>query len=353
MLDPHHPQSATSEPASKSPVARKGPLGHPGVLLLAGAVVLLGAYALGYLPQFGSLLEDAIRSSYSRDLPDFSPAIYGIAGLAAFFILLGLLRCFDLLIRQFRNSSPLKSRPAKPIEQFIEEASTADIGLRVAREGYNLLKPQYPYKMCIDLNDNLRTDLRLPDEAIRALDTLLRTRCDRRQERVSPASDCPAPAVQSIVNVRDLLHVVETAPPLREDRSGSRDRAGEGAPSTPSRQRRLSDSAQRKALHAATLSAIETGSLHTSNASGLHRRLSDYSGPRRRSTDSRSDADYKGPFQRATDRAPDPTPDWKSDRPPASSPERKAQPSADLSQLEPPDPVFAASRSKRTPEPTR
>jgi hypothetical protein len=349
MFGPQHPQSGSNESGSTSAAARKGPLGHPGVLLLAGTVVLLGAYALGYLPQFGSLLQDAIRSSQSSDVPVLSPAFYGITGLAAFLMLLGLLRAFDLLLRQFRDTSQLKSRPAKPVEQFIEEAAAANIGLRVAREGYYLLEPQYPHRMCIDLNDDLREDLRLPDEAIRALDALLRTRCDRRQAPVAPPATGPvvsaAPSAHALATVSDLLETVEAAPPLREDRSGSRERAAAGTVLTPSRQRRLSDSAQRKALHAATLSAIETGSLHAPDASGLHRRISDYTGPRRRATDNRAIPEYKGPYQRATDGRPD--------RPQPSVPERKAQPTSDTAKMYPRDPVFASPLIKRTPEPTR
>ena len=282
--------------------------------------------------------------------PRWARCFYGIAGLAAFLILLGLLRSFDLLLRQFRDNSPLKSRAAKPVEQFIEEAAARDISLRVAREGYQLLEPQYPYRMCIDLGDDLSGDLRLPDEAIRALDALLRTRCDRRQTPVSPAAKSAIGSpVQAIVTVFDLLHAAETAPPSREDRSGSRERSADGTISTPSRERRLSDSAQRKALHAATLSAIEAGSLHTPDSSGLHRRFSDYSGPRRRATDDRDDTEYNGPHQRATDRLADRV----ADRPPASSPERKAQSAAVPEEHNLGDPVLASRRAKRTPEATR
>ena len=350
MPDSHQPQSASIESGSKSSAARKGLFGHPGALVIAGIVVLLGANALGYLPHLGSLLKDSIRFSRSSDLTALGTAFYGIAGLAAFFILLGLLRSFDLLLRHFRATSPLKSRSVKPLEQFIEEAAAANISLRVARESYYLLEPQYPYRMCIDLSDDLRSDLLLPDEAIRALDALLRARCDRRQDSISATQNSPLDSrVRTLVSVFDLLQTAESAPPSREDRSGSRDRAGDGTGANPSRQRHLSDSAQRKALHAATLSAIEAGSLHTPDSSGPHRRFSDCGGPRRRATDHRSDAEYTGPYHRATDRARDSP----QGRPSTSSPERMAQPAALSAELRPVDSVFALQQATRTPEQIR
>lgn len=341
MVGARSRQSVASSGENAPASARTGPLVHPGVLVLLGVAVLLGAYALGYLPQFGSLLEDAVRSSRSTDLPALNPAVYGIAGLAAFFILLGVLRSIDILFRKLSNTNPLKVRPLKSVEQFIEEAAAARISLRVARESYYLLEPHYPHKMCIDLQDSLRGDLLLADEAIRTLDALLLTRCDRR-----PASiHSPAPPTSNFVTVFDLLHRAEIALPLRADRSGSRERAVDSATAAPMPERRQSDSAERKALHAATLLAIESGSLHSEGASGLHRRSSDYNGPRRRATDNRADSEYKGPFQRSTD------------RPRISSPERHAQPAPgsdlDPAELNRRDPLFIPPHNKRVPEPTR
>lgn len=337
MLTPRTTESANAPQASPTPpAAPKGPLGHPAVLVLAGVTVLLAAYALGYLPEFGSLLQDAMRSSRSSDILVFNPAFYGIAGLAAFLILLGFLRGFDMLLRKLRGTSPLKSRPAKPVEQFIVEAMAAKISLRVAREGYYLLEPHYPYKMCIDLNDDLRADLLLADESLRALEAMLLTRCDRRQ---APVNATTAPAL-NFVTVQDFLLRAENAPPLRADRSGSRERSTDSGSRAGLGGKRQSDSAERKALHAATLQAIESGSLHDMGSSGLHRRSSDYTGPRRRATDKRDDSNYTGPFQRSTD------------RPAASSPLRSAQPNQYPGELHRSDPLFLPPRSKRIPEPS-
>lgn len=329
--------SRSTQTDARSPVARKAPLVHPGVLVLAGCVILFGAYALGYLPQFGSLLEDAIRSNRSSDTPVLTPAYYGIAGLAAFLILLGLLRSFDLVLRKLRNGTPLKTRPAKGIEAFIEEATSAEISRRVAREGYYLLEAHYPYRMCIDLNDGLRSELRLDDEAIEVLAATLLTRCDRRKSSAARTKQ----AGPSANTVFDLLHLAETAPELRADRSGSRERTSDlTVPDGPS-EKRNSDSAQRKALHAATLIAIESGSLRAHGDSGDHRRSTDYKGLRRRATDIRVDPEFKGPFRRATDRP----------APPAS--ERKAQPVPDPAELNRRDPLFVPPLNKRVPESTR
>ena len=365
--------SRTTQSATTSRTSSKGPLSHPVVLVPAGLAILLGAYALGYLPQLGTLLRDADRLGRSVDIPGLSPAVSGIAGIAAFLILLGLVRSVDMLLQKLRDTVPLKARLAKPVEQFIEEATAARVSRRVAREIYSLLEPHYPKQMSIDLNDNLRTDLQLSDDDIQILNAQLFTRCERH---ALPA-DANVRKLLDSTTVFDLLQRVEAATPLRADRSGSRERATDFAPANAAGGKRQSDSAQRKALHAATIQAIETGSLHLSGASGLHRRSSDYRGPRRRVTDQRGDPEYTGPFQRVTDvvrgLAADPAPqqalerqpeqwtkrglDLQSERqpgrPPASSPERRAQPAPDPPALNRRDSMYVAPLPRPGPESTR
>ncbi len=344
-----------SAPASKP---RKGPSSHLAILLSAGLVVLLGAYALGYLPQFGSLVEDAVHSSRSYDVPALNPAFYGLAGLAAFLLLLGLMRLMDTLLGSLRNTTPHSIRPFKPVEQFIEEAAAAKISPRVARESYRLLEPYCRQRMCIDLNDDLRAHLQLDEDAIRAVDAQLFTRCDRFQTATgSNRPDSIVYAPPSVITVLDLLQRVEAAPPTRADRSASRERSSDLLPPGATHVKRKSDSAQRMALHAATLHALESSSLHLDGASGVHRRSSDYNGPRRRATDKRDNPEYKGPYQRATDskasRAPERMSGNRSNRPPASSPERKSALPIESTEPNRSDSVFTQSRATHLPETTR
>ena len=358
MPDPHQPPSASPESGSTLPRARKNFPGDSSQLLAAGTILLTGAYLLYHISQFdhqaGMLVEDVLRSSRSSDIPAVGPILYGVGSLVAFLSLVCLVRSCHHLLRRLRDTSSLKSRPPKSVECFIEEAAAACISLHVARESYDLLKPHYPNQMCIDLSDDLRSDLRLSVEAIGALNGLLRTRCGRRQEKSAGNQDSPSGLpVPDFVTVFDLLQATEASPPCGEDLSLSRDPRGEGISGTPSRQRRLSDSSQRSALYASTVSAMDDGSLCVPDPSGLNRRYSDYVGPRRRATDNRSDAEYKGPYQRATDRASGRTASRTSERPPPSSPVRKTQPAASFTELDLPDSVLVSRPSKQSSEPIR
>ena len=301
--------AAAPNPERRSLRRAQGPLGHPAVLLIIAASILFVAYALGYIPQFGSLLEAAVRSTQNAGSPALDPALYGVAGLAAFFVLFALLRSVDLLLNRFRKRSPLELRPVKPINAFLQEAAAGGIGVRVARESYHLLKPHYPNVMSVDLNDDLRSDLGLSDEEIRLLDTHLLARCDRREAPATPDS-------RNVTTVFDLLLKAETSTVLSGGRSsGSRERStdapaevpkvvADGIPGiVPTFHSRNPTSAERKAIHAEALRAIESRSLRTSDPSMLHRRSSDYEGPRRRATDvDAAPAVFKGPYRRATDR---------------------------------------------------
>ncbi len=333
--------------ASRPSGARRGPLSHPAILFLIAIGILFGGYALGYIPQIGSLLEAAVRSGEKTAVPALSPVFYGIAGLVAFLLLLALLRSIDMLLRGIRNASPLANRPVKSLAEFIEETAAINISVRVAREGYHLLQPHYPGLMCISLGDRLRSDLRLDEEEILLLDAKLLTRCDRR--------DCSADVAANasgLITISDLLLRVEAASPVHLERpSGLRDRATDnvgpavpvqkpGIPPDP----RNPTSAQRKAIHAAALHAIESRSLRIAQTSGLKRRNSDYEGPRRRATDNPSKTPaYDGPYRRVTDQMAafsDP-----------SSFEHKAE--FDPARLSRQDPLFGPTQGRQSSAPGR
>ena len=193
--------------------------------------------------------------------------------------------------------------------------------------------------MSIDLADRLREDLHLEEEVVRLLEAKLLTRCDRRDR----SNQAMLTDVAMLTTIRDLLSRVESAALLPIERpSGVRDRSTDTPALLPIHEVRNPSSAQRKAIHAAALQAIESRSLRLAETSGLRRRSSDYDGPRRRATDYPAKTPtYPGPFRRAADLVPI--------QPPASSSCRKAE--AEPATLNRQVPSLVPSRERRRPEP--
>jgi hypothetical protein len=256
-------------PRSIDPVLpRKGPIGSPGIFLLIAVAILCSAYALGYLPHFGSLLEKP------------SLVFYGVAGVVAFLVLLVLLRSLDLAVRKTGDTTPFADRRYKTIARYVAEATDQGISLRVARESYHLLQHFYPGKMCAELNDDLDRDLGISEEALSTLHAGLLHRCDRQEST--------KPELAALNTVLDLLLSIEAARLNHFEHSISRG-GSEG--------RLSASSGQHGVAH-----PYNSRSRTTPRLSGLHRRASDYNGPRRRATDRRATAAYTGALRRAHER---------------------------------------------------
>ena len=135
------PAQAQFLSGSSSNRTRRGSFSHPATLLFLAIALLLTAYALGYLPQFGRLLDAAVRSGENTALPALSPVCYGVGGLAAFLLFLALLRSVDMLLHGSRRPLLQPKRVAKPLAGFLEETAAAKISTRVAQEGYQMLQP--------------------------------------------------------------------------------------------------------------------------------------------------------------------------------------------------------------------
>jgi len=218
---------------AKSHAAHRVALTSPRLLLLVVLALLVSAYALGHLPLPG--VRPGIVFDVVHSVPlSLDPAFYGIAGFAAFLVLLALLRSCDILIRRMGRTNPLAPEPAKSLQQFPHEVSAAPVA------------------------------------------------------------------------VREIFPTVEAVPAPQPERSGMRDRSTD----PPASAALTSTSTQRKALHAA-LNAGNAAGLAAGDAPKHQRRLTDYTGPRRRLTDKRVMQEYRGPFRRATDQ---PSPGFASEQ---------------------------------------
>jgi hypothetical protein len=275
--------TASNSRSSELEPVRRGSLSNPVILLLLALAVLLAAYALRYLPQlatlFGHFFNEAFLSSQHAGATELTPAVYGIASLVAFFVLLALLRTIGILLRKVSGRETFAPRTPKSIEQFVEEAAAAKIGQRVARESYHLLLHHYPHHMSISLEDSLRLDLNLTSEDILTLRSTLLARSSRRHIAIADSA--------GIITVRDLLAHAEATPEQRKDRSGSHNRA--------------SDPPTEEEGFVASDSLIGSHIRTREHIANLQRRAADYTGPRRRATDNRVNPEYVGPRRRSTD----------------------------------------------------
>jgi hypothetical protein len=320
-------------------------------VLLFVAIALAGAaYAFGYLPKAGNFFESLLFGQGSH-ISAVSPLVFGLLGLLAFLIVIGLLRVGEFLLGKSRHASPLDGRAEKSLEQFVAEATcdpasgipesagrAVRISARVAREGHNLLERFYPRPVSIELEDDLRDGLGLTEEQIITLRSTLLTNTDRRED--SEAS------VREIRTVQQMLHNVEKAPlqhlnssvtpvGVVSDRSGARTRATDH---------------ERAALAMAAVSATGAKAMAgppipPGQDSGLRRRSNDYSGPRRRMTDKQPDPVYRGPYRRLDDPGSGSRP-----RATTSGERRIEQTSEELSKLDP-LPMLRRNRPK-SPEKT-
>jgi hypothetical protein len=298
-------------------------------------VVVCAAFVFGHFSRTATFFE-SLQLSQGSHLSALSPLVYGLFGLVAFLILIGVLRAAEFLLHGPKRTSPLGGRAEKSLEQFVEEATCAPapalpegaggdvrISTRVAREGHNLLERFYPKPVCIELGDDLREHLGLTEEQVITLRSSLLSDTDRRED--SEVS------VQEIRTVRHLLRNVEKAPlqhlnksvtpvAVVSDRSGARTRATDHERAA----------AARTASPAASAKLPSGPSTSAGQDSGLRRRANDYSGPRRRMTDQLPEPVYRGPYRRMNDPASGSRP-----RATTSGERRIEQTSAELSKLDP------------------
>lgn len=196
--------SAKHVRAREPNLTRRGLLGHPRTLLLALLAIVFTAYVLGYLPQLDVLFGSAIDDSRSHGLLIVGPVILLIVGLFVVFVLLLILGFLGNLLTSIARSFTFVGRKHTTVQQFTTLAQMEGLSARVAKETYELLKPHYPAKMCIGLEDQLRQHLGLNDEGILFLQSRLLHRCDRREVLSF--------SVESIQTVFDLMQHVEGAP---------------------------------------------------------------------------------------------------------------------------------------------
>jgi hypothetical protein len=199
-------------------LTRKGALAHPGTLLLGALALVFTAYVLGYLPQLDVFSDHAVRVTRDQGLPIAAPILLGIVGLIVLFVLLLILRSLFDAIRSARKSVSFLGRETISIPSFVLSAAENRIGSRVAIETYNLLKPHYPKTMCIEVEDDLRRELRLSDENILFLQSQLLNRCDRRE--------LLSFSVGQITTILDLMRHAEHAPPQHLSEPSLRRQAG-------------------------------------------------------------------------------------------------------------------------------
>lgn len=197
--------SAKHVRAREPDLTRKGPLGHPRTILLAIVAVIFTAYVLGYLPQLDSLFGSAVENSRNHGLLIVGPIVLLIVGLFVLFILLLIFGFLGNLLTSFSRTVTFFGRSHTTLDEFTKLAQAQGIPARVAKETYELLRPHYPRKMCIALEDELRKHLILKDESIRYLQSKLLNRCDRREVLSF--------SVASLQTVFDLMQHVEGAPP--------------------------------------------------------------------------------------------------------------------------------------------
>lgn len=245
------------------------------VLVLGVLTVAVTIYLLASLSPVQDFVETTMHSTQNNGMTALDPVFYGVAGLAAFVLLLAIFRLVNSIIRKFNKPDPLGESPEKSFEEFAREAGQQKISVRVARESYELLSHSYPSRMCIDLDHDLRNDLKLNDDDIVQLYAGLLSRTERREMRSLIA--------ENIGTVHDLLDYVEKAPAQHLDGVAIRVRATD----LPSAERGR---------------AVGPGIFLRDQASEGNRRASDYLGPRRRASDNKVKRAYSGPHRRATDR---------------------------------------------------
>ncbi len=197
--------SAKHVRAREPDLTRKGLLGHPRTLLLAVVAIVFTAYVLGYLPQLDSLFGSAVENSRNHGLLIVGPIVLLIVGLFVLFILLLILGFLGNLLTSFSRTVTFFGRKHTTLQQFTTLAQMQGLSSRVAKETYELLKPHYPRKMCIAVEDELRKHLILKDENIRYLQSKLLNRCDRREVLSF--------SVETLQTVFDLMQHAEGAPP--------------------------------------------------------------------------------------------------------------------------------------------
>jgi F0F1-type ATP synthase membrane subunit c/vacuolar-type H+-ATPase subunit K len=315
--------------------AGKNLLPHLGVALLIALALAGAAYAFGYLPRAGNFLKSAAPGQGSHTSA-FSPVIFGLLGLLAFLVLIGLFRAIEFLFHGSNRFSPLSGRAEKSLEQFVAEATSdpaavlpesdggaVRVSTRVAREGHNLLERFYPKPVCIELEDDLRQDLGLTEEQVLGLRAGLLSNTDRREDTQAPVGEIRT-VQQLFINVEKvpLQHLNKSAVPGGEisDRSGARTRATDAERAA----------ASLAASTATGANAIDGLTAPKGKDSGLRRRSNDYSGPRRRMTDKLPEPVYRGPYRRTNDPASGSRP-----RATTSGERRVEQTSAELSKLDP------------------
>jgi len=264
-----------------------------GVLVLGAVGFLLTGVALGYsLGPESHVIETMHAMQWNATRAQGSIA-YGMAAYATLaasvvVVLVALVRSSSgRLPRRLGRTNGLAGRREKPVAEFVREAKAVEIGLRVAREGYDLLQHHYPRPMCIDLGDSLRDDLKLTEENIAALRAELLGRTDRRSMGAANVSE--------IETVRDLFELAEHSPMEAIDRASMRLRITdlpfparpvvaniEFTPSTP---------------------VPDPDFLRRAHFNWLRRRDSDYKGLRSRATDEQGASHHAGPFRRANESA--------------------------------------------------
>ncbi len=110
------------QPADRSVAGLQGAL-RLAVLLPFTAALLFVACAVASVPRLSRPVGEFVRSHQNAAVGGLGPALYGLAGLAAYLTLLALLRLGDTLVRRLRKTSPAAEQTAKPMELILEETA--------------------------------------------------------------------------------------------------------------------------------------------------------------------------------------------------------------------------------------
>ncbi len=259
-----------------------------GVLIVGAVAVLLTGGALGYSLRPEVQAGRTVHSAQWKVAQWQGPIFYGTVATMTAVLLLTLVRSLGgIRLWRFGRANRFAGRKEKPAGRFVEEAKAMRIGLRVSREGYDLLRHHYPRPMCIALGDSLRGDLKLTEANIVALRSELLGRTDRWEQTYTD--------VKKLETVGELLLEVEDAPRERIDRAAMRLRITdlpfparpvveniEFTPSTP---------------------VADPDFLRRAHFNWLRRRDSDYKGFRSRAADVQAASEHAGPFRRANEQA--------------------------------------------------
>jgi hypothetical protein len=253
------------------------------VALFPVALVLVSlriAVAHGLLP---GVVPSLTITLAGRNIDPVLPGslLCGTAGLAVF-----LLLCVaERLLRALSGHKP-EHRPAhQTLEQFVADAGLVHIDPRIASEAFRLFESRFPSGVSVGLNDDLRSQLGLPEQDILAIAHTLPERAGRQHR--------PAEAA-SILTVYDLLAHVESSP-RRDSGQFAAIRLPGDIPQVQAAASPLAD--------LQNASPLDSRFRTRAHFSGVKRRASDYSGPFRRSTDRLPPAPYTGPGRRASDHA--------------------------------------------------